>query len=85
MLIYDPSTQSFSSGSSLPQALDGFLAVTYNNSIYVIGGRTDWESDSRTNAVWRLDLAPKPNIIPIISLLLDEDNVSGSGGAPAPE
>jgi PKD repeat protein len=73
VLIYNPSTQSFSSGPPLPQATNSLLALSINNSIYAIGGETDWENDIRTNAVWRLDLAPKPNITPIISLLLDDE------------
>jgi len=71
--IYDPSSQSFSLGPSLPQAIDDFLTLSTNNYIYVLGGETDWENSISTNAVWRLDLAPKTNIIPIISLLLDDD------------
>ena len=69
--IYDPSTQSFNIGPSLPQTIDDFLTLTTNNSIYVIGGQTDWENTISSNEVWRLDLAPKPNVIPMLMLLLD--------------
>ena len=60
VLIYDPSSQSFSSGPFLPQATDSLLALSINNSIYVIGGETDWTNDIRTSAVWKLDLSPNP-------------------------
>jgi N-acetylneuraminic acid mutarotase len=69
--IYNPSTQSFNIGPSLPQTIDDFLTLTTNNSIYVIGGQTDWENTISSNEVWRLDLAPKPNVIPMLMLLLD--------------
>jgi N-acetylneuraminic acid mutarotase len=71
VLVYDPSSQTFSSGPPLPQATDNCLTAVINNNIYVIGGETDRTNNIRTSAVWRLDIAPKPNIIPIISLLLD--------------
>ena len=47
-----------------------------------------WDSDCDVcwgNWLISISKSSSVNIIPIISLLLDEDNVSGSGGAPAPE
>ena len=67
--VYDPSTQSFNPGPSLPQATDDFLALSINNSIYVLGGQTDWENNISSSTVWRLDLASQPNLSWLMLLL----------------
>jgi N-acetylneuraminic acid mutarotase len=75
--IYVVSTNSWINGPSLPQATDGHLVVHSGNSIYVVGGTTQFatseqEEDVRTAAVWKLNLFEN-KVMPSIPLLLLDD------------
>ena len=63
VLIYDPVTHIFTSGPSLPQPTDGHLTVLLNDTIYVIGGKPEWEEYATTGAVWKLDVSDTGNMI----------------------
>lgn len=52
--VYDPATNSWSSAAPLPAALRGLSAVSANNRIYVLGGKT---SSGFSSAVYEYDPA----------------------------
>jgi len=55
--IYDPVTNTWSPGNSMPTARMGLVATVANGKIYAIGGRTDGVSTSAVGTVEQLDPA----------------------------
>jgi hypothetical protein len=67
--IYDPATNTWSSGVPLPTPIDDHVTLALNNDIYVISGITSHTAndDIRTNAVWKYNITvnddfPTPDI-----------------------
>lgn len=55
--IYDPATDTWTTGNPMPTARMGLVAAVANGKIYAIGGRTDGFSTSAVGTVEQLDPA----------------------------
>lgn len=53
--IYNPATNSWSTGVSLPSAVCDGVAAVVKNVLFLIGGTTDHQGQNVTNAVWAFD------------------------------
>jgi len=77
--IYDPATDSWATGPSLPTALANQMTIAVNGKIYAIGGNEQFTTDTK-NIVQKLDLmtlqwtlkTPMPN--PIASAAVSVNN-----------
>ena len=49
--IYDPSTESWSSGVALPSEVNHGTAITVNGKIYLIGGRNASDQNIKSSSL----------------------------------
>jgi N-acetylneuraminic acid mutarotase len=74
--IYDPGTNSWSSGAALPQALTHSAIATSGQFVYILGGEVGSDGGTVTNAVYKYDTLANTYIaLPTLPL------ARGGGGA----
>lgn len=60
--IYDPVSNTWQKGPSLPNPIADHVPVAANNAVYVIGGVLNADNTQKTAAVWKLDDAWKSTL-----------------------
>ena len=60
--IYDPVSNTWQIGPSLPNPIADHVPVAAGNAVYVIGGVLNADNTQKTSAVWKLDDVWKPTL-----------------------